>query len=72
MSDYGLFHTMQVLQNKQIVTSKDIMKDFRLVEKICYFKYGLTYPNKINNAIVSYTFLRILTRNVVTGKTPCL
>ena len=41
-----------VLQSKEITTSKD----FHLVEKLCYFKNGLTYPNKISKRILLYLF----------------
>ena len=37
---------LHALQTKQIATLKDNLKDCQLVQKSCYFKYGLTYPNK--------------------------
>ena len=48
----------RVLQNKQIATSKD-MKDLELVEKICYSKNELTYPNKINKIILLYISVKM-------------
>ena len=49
----------RVLQNKQIATSKDIMKDLEWVEKICYSKNELTYPNKISKIILLYVSFKM-------------
>ena len=49
----------RVLQNKQIATSKDIIKDLELVEKLCYSKNELTYPNKINKIILLYISVKM-------------
>lgn len=46
-----LFYVSQVLQNNQIATSRDNIKDLRLLERICYFKNRLTYRNNISKAI---------------------
>ena len=58
IADSGLFYMRRVLQNKQIATSKD-MKDLELVEKICYSKNELTYPNKINKIILLYISVKM-------------
>ena len=46
MVNSRLFYTRQVLQNKQIATSNNKMKNHRSVRITCYFKNGLAYPNE--------------------------
>ena len=56
-ADSGLFYISQVLQNKQIATSRNNAKDLRLVEKTCYRKNGLTYLNKTIKTIILCIYL---------------
>ena len=47
-------------QNKEIATSKDTMKDYRLEEKCPCLKNKLTYPNKHNKLIfLHFAFLKM-------------
>lgn len=39
-----------------MTTTKDVMKDRQSVKELCYFKNGLTYPNK-NCREISYIYL---------------
>ena len=45
--------------NKQITTSKDMMKDCKSEEKFCYLRNKFTYPNKNSKIIFLYfSFLK--------------
>lgn len=39
-----------------MTTTKDVMKDRQSVKELCYFKNGLTFPNK-NCREISYMYL---------------
>ena len=53
MANSWLFYAGQVLQNKQIATSKGTMTDQQSVEKFCYFKNGLIAQKSSKTIIVS-------------------
>ena len=51
ITNFGLFYTRRVTQNKDIATSKDTMKDCQPEEKFYCLKNKLTYPNKHSKLI---------------------
>ena len=53
MANSWLFYAGQVLQNKQIATSKGTMTDQQSAEKFCYFKNGLIAQKSSKTIIVS-------------------
>ena len=47
----------KVPENKQIVNSKDAMKDRQSQKKLCYFKYRLTYTNR--NSKITFLYISL-------------
>ena len=47
-------YTKEVFQNKEIAATN--MKDCWMIEKFCFSKNGLTYPNKISKIIISFLY----------------